>query len=325
MKFLIVGAGGIGCYYGARLLEAGHQVTFVARGAHLERMQRHGLKVVHEDLHFNRAVDAQAMTPLMQQHACAEYDLIMLALKSGATSDWLTLAADWLNRAETPVLSLQNGVDNEPMIAAALGNARTLGGLAVRIGGHIIAPGHIEAKGPAQIVMGHWPQQAESNTALEALAQTLNAAHIPARITPDIRYELWKKLLINNGVNPLSNGVNPLSALTGLDTRSLTADPVLGRTVYAMMQETAIAARADDVSLSEADIDDMFALISQFDAIKTSMLVDREKGRPLELDEISGAVIDRCQRQGCHATQTELIRCLLQLEVRPVQWRPLTA
>jgi len=318
MKFLIIGAGGIGCYYGARLLEAGHAVTFVARGAHLEAMQQQGLKVEHEALHFHTDVEALSMEQLMELHLCADYDLIILALKSGATRDWLDSCGHWLQQADTPVLSLQNGVDNEPLIASSLGEARTLGGLAVRIGGHIIAPGHIEAKGPAQVIMGHWPHTAASAPWLSQLGDTLNAAGIPTRVTDTIRYELWKKLLINNGVNPLS-------ALTGLDTRRLTADPALGRTVYAMMQETAVAARADDVELTQADIDDMFALISQFDAIKTSMLVDREKGRPLELDDISGAVIHRCQQLGAAAPNTELVQRLLQLDIRPVQWQPLTA
>ena len=165
---------------------------------------------------------------------------------------------------------------------------------------------------------GRWPQQDAPDAGLEALTDVLNAAQISTRLTDNIRYELWKKLVINNGVNPLS-------ALTGLDTRRLTADPVLGGKVYAMMQETALAARADGVSLTQADVDEMFALISQFDAIKTSMLVDREKGRPLELEEISGAVIRRCQQQSTSAPITELVQRLLQLEIRPVQWQPLTA
>lgn len=315
MKCLIIGAGGIGCYYGARLLEAGHAVSFVARGAHLEAMQQQGLHVEHEALQFQGQVDALSLGQLLAERDCADYDLIMLALKAGATSDWLEQSGDWLADANTPVLSLQNGVDNEPLIADRIGAERTLGGLAVRIGGHIIAPGHIEAKGPAQVVMGCWPATTDDDTRLDALAETLNAAGIPTRVTANIRYELWKKLLINNGVNPLS-------ALTGLDTRSLTADPVLGKTVYRMMQEVAIAARADEVELTAADVDEMFELISNFDAIKTSMLVDREKGRPLELDEISGAVIRRCKALGEDAPWTEMTERLLRLEIRPLQWQP---
>lgn len=315
MKFLIIGAGGIGCYYGARLLQAGHGVTLVARGEHLEALQQRGLDVEHEALAFSGTVDALSMDALMQRDTCNEYDLIIVALKSGATASWLEQSRDWLRAGTTPVLSLQNGVDNEPMIAQQLGAARTLGGLAVRIGGHIIAPGRIEARGPAQVVMGCWPDTDEDDNRLDTLAAVFNEAGIPTRVSANIRYELWKKLVINNGVNPLS-------ALTGLDTRTLTADPVLGQTVYRMMQETAVAARADGVELTCADVDEMFELISQFDAIKTSMLVDREKGRPLELDDISGVVIRRCEALGEAAPWTAMVERLLRLDIRPLQWLP---
>jgi 2-dehydropantoate 2-reductase len=316
MNCLIIGAGGIGCYYGARLLEAGHGVTFVARGAHLQAMQQQGLRVEHETLHFSSAVDALSLEALLAERGCADYDLIILTLKSGATADWLAQSQRWLAEAQTPLLSLQNGVDNEALIAAQIGAERTLGGLAVRIGGHIIAPGYVEARGPGQVVIGQWPATAADDSRLDPLAATFNGAGIPTRVTPHIRHELWKKLVINNGVNPLS-------ALTGLDTRRLTTDPVLGATVYRMMQETARAARADGVELTPAEVEEMFALISSFDAIKSSMLVDREKGRPLELEAISGAVIRRCRALGEEAPWTETVERLLQLDIRPPQWLPL--
>ncbi|WP_036233848.1 ketopantoate reductase family protein [Marinobacterium litorale] len=314
MRFLIIGAGGIGCYYGARLLEAGHRVTFVARGAHLDAMQE-TLTVEHEALHFSGKVDARAMDAVVQQTQCDDFDLIIVALKSGASAGWLEQCSTWLKNGRTPLLSLQNGVDNEPQIAECVGESRTLGGLAVRIGGHIIAPGQVEARGPAQVVMGYWPNTRSDDARLNRLTQVFNEAGIPTRVSAEIRYELWKKLVINNGVNPLS-------ALTGLDTRTLTADPVLGATVYRMMQETAVAAKADDVELTATDVDEMFELISTFDAIKTSMLVDREKGRPLELDDISGAVIRRCEQLGQQAPWTSTVERLLRLDIRPLQWRP---
>lgn len=309
MRFLFIGAGGIGCYYGARLQLQGHQVCYLARGEHLQALQQNGLQVTHPDLSFNQAVDAVDIDTLQNHYRCADFDLILLTLKAGATAPILQQLDTWLKTAEVPVLSLQNGVDNEPVIAQTLGRSRTLGGLAVRIGGHIIAPGRIEATGPAQVVMGSWPnhnsEQIFSTAALESFAEALNQSGIPARLSADIRHELWRKLLINNGVNPLS-------ALTGLDTRSLTSHPVYGKTVYRMMQEVAAVSKADDVALSQQDVDEMFELISSFDAIKTSMLVDKEKGRPLELDGISGAVIQRAVQLNIEVPNTELVHALLQ-------------
>ncbi|KEA65714.1 2-dehydropantoate 2-reductase [Marinobacterium lacunae] len=311
MRFLIVGAGGIGCYYGAKLLKAGHDCTFVARGPHLEAMRKSGLHVVHTDFEFLAPVDVTDLSSLINDRMASEFDLIMLTLKSGATDGILTQLDTWLSHANTPILSLQNGVDNESRIAQSVGNCRTFGGLAVRIGGHIQRPGIIEATGPAQIIFGPWPNSKmtpDSQSFAQILESCFEQAGIPTHVSDDIRRELWRKLLINNGVNPLS-------ALTGLDTRSLTSDPALGNSVYSMMQETACAARADDVELTQADIDEMFTLISQFDAIKTSMLVDREKGRPLELDSISGAVIRRCVQLQLNAPITSLVTRLLEMDV----------
>ncbi len=311
MRFLMIGAGGIGAYYAARLLEAGHDVTLTARGTHLAALQQNGLKVVHPEFSFQGAVDALDHQHLQQQYQADQFDLIIITLKAGATQSILTELKDWLATADCPVLSLQNGVDNEPQIAADLGNDRTVGGLAVRIGGHIIEPGVIEAKGPAQVVMGAWPNAkatATSNGFLQSLTETFNAAQIPTTLSDDIQYQLWRKLLINNGVNPLS-------ALTWLDTQKLTHHPAYGKAVYRMMEETALAAKADGVALSKTDVDEMFELISTFDAIKTSMLVDREKGRPLELDDICGAVLRRCDAQGEAAPTTELVQALLEQEL----------
>ncbi|SEG22722.1 ketopantoate reductase family protein [Marinobacterium lutimaris] len=311
MKFLILGAGGIGCYYGARLLGAGHQCTFVARGAHLAAMQQNGLEVRHSDYHFNAAVDAIAMETLTAERHADDYDLVLFCLKGGATAETLEQLGAWLSDSSLVLLSLQNGVDNEPLIAEKIGDARTLGGLAVRIGGHILEPGVIEATGPAQIVMGAWPDSAaqpSTDTFAEKLSLLFNEAGIPTQVSPDIRYELWRKLLINNSMNPLS-------ALTGRDTRSLTSDPVLRPIIHALMTETATVGIADGVALGEKDVEEMFELICGFDAIKTSMLVDREKGRPLELEGISGAVLSRAAKRGINTPLTALIHRLLELNI----------
>lgn len=310
--FLIVGAGGIGAYYGARLLSAGHPVTLVARGDHLQVLQDRGLRVEHPTFRFAGPVQALSIDQLVARHSADEYRLVVLATKAGATAGLLHDLGAWLDPPDGPaVCSLQNGVDNEAQIAARLGLPRTIGGLAVRIGGHVTGPGCIEARGPAQVVFGAWPN-ARANphprAPLDEIADQFNAAGIPTQCSDDIRRELWKKLLINNGVNPLS-------ALTELDTRALSTHPVFGSSVYRLMQEAASAARLDEVDIGNEDIDAMFELVRTFDPIKTSMLVDLEKGRELELDEIAGAVLARCRRGGVAAPVTELVQGLLQLKL----------
>lgn len=310
MHFMILGAGGIGCYYGALLQRGGHRVTLVARGEHLRFMRDRGLEVRHPDFRFREPVDACSLDEAMNRSSADEIDLIMVAIKATQTEATLDQMQDWLKQdgCETPLLSLQNGVDNEPFIESKIGRSRTLGGLAIRIGGHVVEPGIVEATGPGQIVMGQWPSRHENQAATLALddyAECFRSAGIPTTVADDIRLELWKKLLINNGVNPLS-------ALTGLDTRALTSHPVFGDTVHRLMLEAAAVAQADGVPLENHDVDAMYQLICEFDAIKTSMLVDREKGRPLEIEAISGAIIRRAQRHAIATPITALVDALLE-------------
>ncbi|RBW51891.1 ketopantoate reductase family protein [Marinobacter sp. F3R11] len=309
LNILVIGAGGIGGYYGARLAEAGHRVVLTARGEHLAALQKKGLVVHYEGRVMECQVPAVDHAALVQNYQSGDFDVIVIALKSTATKAVLNELSPWLGQSDVSVLSLQNGVDNEPVIARVLGESRVLGGLAVRIGGHIVEPGVVEAEGVAQIVMGEWPSVPEIQDArrpiLEILQNAFDKAGIPATVSDNIRYELWRKLVINNGVNPIS-------ALTGLDTQSLTRHPQLSRVVYGMMAETAAAAKADGLKLGKDDVDEMFALISSFNAIKTSMLVDKEKGRPLELDSIAGAVLRRSEELGIDAPYTTTVNALLE-------------
>ncbi len=307
LKILMIGAGGIGGYYAARLAQARHELVLTARGDHLKALKTDGLTVDYEGEILHQTLPAFSHTELIQKHEPDNFDLIVIALKSTATAPVMDELSDWLENAFVPILSLQNGVDNEPVIARVVGEDRVLGGLAVRIGGHITEPGHVFAEGVAQVVMGAWPRQRSDDPRaplLGRLEKDFSAAAIPTTVSDNIRYELWRKLVINNGVNPLS-------ALTGLDTRSLTHHPEFGKIVHGMMAETVAASKADDVNLGPEDLAEMFDLISNFNAIKTSMLVDKEKGRPLELDSIAGAVLRRCERLGIEAPYTGTVNALL--------------
>lgn len=310
-RVLMIGAGGIGAYYAARLARAGHSVVLTARGEHLKALQSAGLRVDYEGERLDCQLPAVDHAALVRDYQPDDFDLVAVALKSTATGPVMEELGDWLGAGSVPVLSLQNGVDNEPLIADVVGESRVLGGLAVRIGGHIIEPGKVFAEGVAQIVMGAWPKVNDPDDArlplLDHLERAFNEAGIPTTVTDNIRYELWRKLVINNGVNPLS-------ALTRLDTRSLTHHPEFGKIVYGMMAETVEASKADGVNLGRKDLDEMFDLISNFNAIKTSMLVDKEKGRPLELDSIAGAVLRRCELLGIPAPYTQTVNALLQFQ-----------
>lgn len=241
-----MGAGGVGAYYAARMIMGGNSVVLTARGGHLEAMQIHGLQVEHDQFSFKQPVCAVDQAALQYQYRCKDFDVLVLCLKSQDTASWLDSNSVWLAAGATPVLSLQNGVENEAVLSKVLGVDRVVGGLAVRIGAHIVSPGCVEAQGLCQIVLGAWPNSVVNvglQSVVKRLADAFNASGIPTRAAADIRHELWKKLLVNNGVNPLS-------ALTRKDTGFLTKHPHYRQAVYAAMQEVAAVSGADDVVLS---------------------------------------------------------------------------
>lgn len=307
MRILIVGAGGIGCYYGARLQSSGNKVVFVARGDHLNALQQNGLQVQHSEIQFNQMVNAVDEQRLLTAFKVEDFDLIIICFKAFDTASWLTRMREWLKTGSTPILSLQNGVDNEPLIAKVIGKERTFGGLAVRIGGHIIQPGIVSADGPAQVVMGAWPNQQENQHKSDQLMRVQEhflAANIPTRISDNIELELWRKLLINNGVNPLS-------AITGLTTRALVESEHYEPCVRQLMQEVVLVANQEGVHLTQNDIEEMLSLLKSFDAIKTSMLVDHEKGKPIELDAICGSLLMRAKTHGLSLPANQMVFALL--------------
>ncbi len=307
MKFAMLGAGGIGCYYAARLIDAGHECVLVARGEHLHSLQQNGLNLEHPEYQFHAPVAATDVAGLCREYDCNNFDLLILGAKGGATASILDEMESWLAQGNAPVLSIQNGVTNEELIEQRIGKERTIGGLGIYISGHIVSPGHIKAQGAGQIDFGAWPN-AESNPTMAEFCHTLETvftdAGIHIRLYDDVRYALWRKLVLNNGVNPLT-------ALTDQKTGMITKDPILSHTVRTMMAETARAANAAGVKLTDADVEEMFDLICNFGDIKTSMQVDMESGRSLEVNEICGPVIEYCKKINQPAATTELICRLL--------------
>jgi len=312
LKFAVIGAGGIGCYYAARLLNAGNDVALIARGKHLHAMQDNGLTVKHVELKFKQAVQAFSLDDWFAQTSVNQVDVIIVCLKAMQTQAFAEQLSTWFRQNKTTqlplVLSLQNGVENEKYLVDALPKGLVLGGIARRIGAHIIKPGVVESIGPAQVILGLWPNHQHLDvllsTKITALAECFNQANIPTEIAEDINKELWRKLIINNGLNPIC-------ALLEMETGEATPRDDLKPLIKGAMGEAVIAAKANGVELTADDLEEMLELISTFDSIKPSMLVDREKARPLEIEEICGVVIRGCEKLGLDAPYNRTISTLL--------------
>ncbi len=309
MTLAIIGAGGVGSYFGAKLLSAGHDVSFVARGEHLRAMQEKGLHVSHPSLKFASKVDALDMPSLMKRNP-SSFDALIVLTKSMETPTIAKQFLGWFASASSfpYVLSLQNGVENEAILSDFLPKECVIGGLTRKIGAHVIKPGVVEAVGMAETILGAFVENDKTHLFVQKLCDVLNEANIPTTVTPDIAQELWKKLIINNGVNALC-------ALLGVKTGVLMHHPKLSSLVFGLMQETAKAARVLHVNISEQDVGEMFELIKSFDSIKPSMLVDLEYGRALEIEEICGVVIRILNEAGQDAPYTKTIAFLLEFNL----------
>ena len=306
MRFLILGAGGIGSYFGARLIDAGHDVIFVARGKQLEALQQKKLKLQHPEFSFFKRVVSYNIDEIKKIQV-QNFDAVLIATKSTSTLSLANDLKEWFaNKKQIPyIISLQNGVDNEEILSTHLDKTHIIAGLTRKIGAHIVIPAVITATGTAETILGAIEPTKSNESFLNELKEVFNDAKIPTQISENINVELWKKLIINNGVNAIC-------ALLKEKTGEIMHHEKLSKIVYGLMSETAIAALNKGINISKNEIDDMFDLITNFDSIKPSMLVDVENNRELELDEICTVVIKNCEAQGLDAPYTRTISTILE-------------
>jgi len=277
MRIAVMGAGGVGGYFGARLAQAGHDVAFVARGRHLAAMRERGLAVRSAlgDVHLPRpaATDDPA--------ALAPVDIVLFAVKLWDTE----IAAEAIRPLVAHggvVVPFQNGVGSVERIGAIVGAERVLGGVA-QIAATIAEPGVIGHTGTmARLRFGAvLPAQ---QPAAEALLAACNGAGIDAELVADIRRAVWEKFVF-------------LAAISGLTSVArqpigiLRADSDLRAALETAMREAWAVGRAQGVALA----DDLVAQLMKFTdglpaEMKSSMLNDLVAGNRLEAPWLCGAV-----------------------------------
>jgi len=304
MNIVVIGTGGVGAYYGAKLLENGNNVLFVARGKHLEAMKRNGLQIIHPNFSFHKPVEACVLQELRQNPLLPTIDVILLTTKADATREVAQTLQKLFANALPYVVSLQNGVENEKILLEYLSKERVIGGLSRKLGAFIKEYGVIEGTGEPETIVGALYPNKENETFLLELKKTFEDAGLYFMISTEIQKELWIKLVINNGVNALC-------ALLREKTGVVMHHEKLSHLVYKLMEETARAAISEKIEISKKEVEAMHALITNFDSIKPSMQVDVENGRNIELDEICGTVIRGCEALGEDASYTRTISTLL--------------
>jgi 2-dehydropantoate 2-reductase len=283
MKFAILGSGAVGGYYGARLARAGHDVTFIARGAHLAAIRAHGLQVRSPALgDFVAVARAEEDTARV-----GPVDVVLFAVKTYDNPTALPLLRPMLG-ADTLVLTVQNGVDSPGDVAAVAGEARTLGGTTY-IATALESPGLIVQTGThRRIIVGEaFGQLPRLSDRVRAIHEALSGADIQSEAVPDGRVPIWEKFVF----------LASLAGFTGaarLPIGPVWADPFTKAQFIAGCREIEAVARAEGVPVA---VDVVDRILPYIDAIpgtmRSSLLIDLQQAKRIEVEALLGTVVRR--------------------------------
>jgi 2-dehydropantoate 2-reductase len=296
LKIAIYGSGGVGGFFGARLANAGNEVHFIARGAHLAAMRKNGLKVESGagNIHLpkpNLHEDAAQIGPV---------DIVMYAVKLGDVESAAQKLKPLLHD-RTLVIPFQNGVESPEIVARIIGRNHVLPGVAY-IATSISAPGIVTHTGTMQAL--------HVGAGADAFVTAAKAAGINIEQADDIDLARWQKFVFlvgMSGVTTLSR--QPLGVIR--------ADPDLRATLQAAMTETWRLGRQRGVRLADDFIADRMRFADTLHAdMKTSMQHDFEAGKPLEAPWLCGAVVRMSGEAGLDAPVNRTIYAALKPYLR---------
>lgn len=277
MRIVVVGAGGVGGYFGAKLGRAGQDVTLVARGAHLDAIRKDGLRV-------RSAVEGEytaAVTAVEKVAGLPPADAVLLCVKSFDTEAAVEQVRAVVGEA-TPVLSLQNGVDNEDRVDAILGPGHALGGVAY-VFAAIESPGVISHTFAGRIVLGELDGRPTPRA--EGLREAFAAAGVPVALSGDIRRALWEKYL-------LISAQAGMTALTRCPIGVIRGTPETWRMYRMIVEELAALGRASGVALPGDAVETTLANSRQLAPhLYSSLHYDLIHGKRLELEALHGHAV----------------------------------
>lgn len=300
MHIGVIGAGALGLYYGAMLQRAGHQVSFLLRRDY-QTIQKQGLQVhsINGDFSLPQVAGFQSAEQI------GPVDLVLVGLKTFANQHLTTLVQPLVG-PETAILTLQNGLGNEELLAETFPAEQILGGVAFLCSNRG-EPGHVHHLGEGRIRLGEF--SGDLSLRSQSLAKMFAHAGIPCEAVGDLRKVRWEKLIWNIPFNGLS-------ALTGKNVNQLLAHPPSRILVRKIMEEVVAAANAQQLTEpvnGEPFIARMIQLTEQMDNYCPSMMIDRQEKRPLELETIYAIPLQLAAQTGVAMPRTEMLYSLLDL------------
>jgi len=319
MKVCVVGAGAIGGLLGARLADAGHEVSLVARGAHLAGIRAGGLAIKDD-----AGVRSRALPASDEPADFGPQDVVVLALKAYSIGPMLPRIASLLT-PDTAVVTAINGIpwwyfcraggkfDGAPVECLDPGGAmvraldpKHLVGCVVHGSAEVVAPGVVHHTSGGAFILGEIDGRVTSR--VQALAAAIEATGLKAPVTARIRDDVWTKLIGNTSYNPVA-------ALTGALMNDINANPALIELIRRMMLEGIAVAEAHGCRMT-VTLDERFALARKLGAVKVSMLQDLERGRPLEIDAIVTAVSELGRKVGVPTPAIDGVEALVRERAR---------
>ena len=297
MRIAIVGSGGVGGYFGGRLAAAGTDVTFLARGAHLEAMRARGLRIDSPKGHLHLPRVQAESDPA----AVGPADVVFFAVKLYDTDSALALLPPLVG-SDTVVIGFQNGVETVVSLTRAVGASHTAGGVSYVLA-VIAEPGVIRHTAMDHLMFGK--PDGSSSPQLEALLDACRAAGFQATVSKDITVDIWAKfvrLSVFSGMTAVTR--SPIGVIVN--------DPELLEMLKAAVRETLAVARAKGVAV-EATTDEgvAAAYAAMPPQAKASMLEDLERGRRIELPWLSGAVVRLGRQMGVPTPTHTFINAVL--------------
>ncbi len=293
-KLLIYGAGAVGGYYGGMLVKAGYDVTFVARGENYKVLKEKGLTLIRDGK--KEIIPINVVNVLDK----TKYDYICICVKSMDTKE---AAKSIVNNVgeHTTVVSFQNGVENEEIIAGVIGKERVIGGL-VFVAAKLTSPGVIEQFGYNGALIGELYSNENTSNVVAGrdlqLQEMLIQSGVDCKVSEDMNGDLWNKLVWNASFNPLS-------VLTGKTVDKLLEEDY--EFVKAVMTEVRDVALAQGLKIRPDTVEFNLNRSKGFTGFKTSTLQDFERGRPMEVEELVGVVLKKAKENNIAVPNIEKI------------------
>jgi 2-dehydropantoate 2-reductase len=301
VKIAVMGAGGLGGYFGARLAQGGNEVHFIARGAHLAAIRAAGLRVRSVRGDFELPPERVPVTD--DPSSIGQCEVVLFTVKSYDT-DAAAGRLDPLLARETAVISLQNGIDNEDKLGARIGADHVVGGVAFIFAG-IAEPGVIrDSGGPARIRFGELDGRPSAR--VEAFQTACTESNIDAAIVPDIRVALWSKwafICAQAG----------LTAATRLPIGDVRTSPAAWDLFEKVVTEAWRIGRAEGVPLPGDLVEQHLTFASDLEPdARSSLYDDLVGGRRMELDALLGELVRRGERNGVSTAAASVLYAILE-------------